>query len=111
MTRPVTAVTGSGAGSRCRSDAHLKHTAIRHSIPTNHTLNRANFRVGFRIVPRVERLLEREGVLSRLGALTRAARGGEGQAVLLRGEAGAGKTAVITKFTAALGLDVRVSRG
>jgi predicted ATPase len=59
----------------------------------------------------VERLLEREAVLAKLGALTRAARQGAGRAVLLRGEAGVGKTAVITRFTAGLDIDLRVLRG
>jgi hypothetical protein len=60
---------------------------------------------------RVERLLEREAVLAKLGALTRAARQGAGRAVLLRGEAGVGKTAVIIRFTAGLDIDLRVLRG
>jgi predicted ATPase len=59
----------------------------------------------------VERLLEREAVLAKLAALTRAAEKGRGQAVLLRGEAGVGKTAVITRFTSALDGGMHVLRG
>lgn len=59
----------------------------------------------------MERLLEREAVLAKLATLTRAARRGRGQAVLLRGEAGVGKTAVISRFTAGLGVETRVLRG
>ncbi|SPM29657.1 ATP-, maltotriose-and DNA-dependent transcriptional regulator MalT, partial [Mycobacterium terramassiliense] len=59
----------------------------------------------------VERLLEREAVLAKLAALTRAARRGRGQAVLLRGEAGVGKTAAIARFTAGLDAELRVLRG
>jgi DNA-binding CsgD family transcriptional regulator len=59
----------------------------------------------------VERLLEREAVFAKLTALTRAARRGRGQAVLLRGEAGVGKTAVITRFTSALDGGMHVLRG
>jgi DNA-binding CsgD family transcriptional regulator len=59
----------------------------------------------------VERLLEREAVLAKLATLARAAQTGRGQAVLLRGEAGVGKTAVITRFTGSLGAEMRVLRG
>lgn len=59
----------------------------------------------------MERLLEREAVLAKLTALTRAARRGSGHAVLLRGEAGVGKTAAIARFTAGLDVDLRVLRG
>ncbi len=59
----------------------------------------------------MERLLEREAVLAELGALARAARRDEGQAVLLRGEAGVGKTTLITRFTAVLDLGIRGLRG
>ncbi len=59
----------------------------------------------------MERLLEREAVLAQLGALTRAAQRGEGRLVLLRGEAGVGKTAVINRFSAAIDFRVRVLRG
>ena len=54
-----------------------------------------------------ERLLEREAVLAELAALARGVRRGAGRVVLLRGEAGIGKTAAITGFTA--GLDHTVS--
>jgi DNA-binding CsgD family transcriptional regulator len=56
-------------------------------------------------------LLERDAVLAELGLLERAAGRGAGQVVLLRGEAGVGKTAVIARFTATPGRDVRVLRG
>ncbi|MCV7100710.1 AAA family ATPase, partial [Mycobacterium palustre] len=55
----------------------------------------------------VERLLERQAALGELSALTRGLRRGAGRVVLLRGEAGVGKTAVITRFTAALDGSVR----
>ncbi|WP_082973657.1 LuxR family transcriptional regulator [Mycobacterium sp. E2327] len=58
----------------------------------------------------MERLLEREAVLAKLVALARAVRKGKGHAVLLRGEAGVGKTAVITRFSAGLE-EMRVLRG
>lgn len=47
----------------------------------------------------MERLLERGAVLTELGTLAGAARRGAGRLVLLRGEAGVGKTAVIGRFT------------
>jgi DNA-binding CsgD family transcriptional regulator len=56
-------------------------------------------------------LLERETVLAELGGLTRGVRGGAGRVVLLRAEAGGGKTAVITAFTAGLDPSVRVLAG
>lgn len=56
-------------------------------------------------------LLERDAVLSELGTLARAANRGAGRVVLLRGEAGVGKTAVVTAFTAGLDRSVRVLRG
>lgn len=59
----------------------------------------------------MERLLEREAVLAKLSALARAARKGKGQAVLLRGEAGVGKTAVISCFSSGLDAEMRVLRG
>jgi DNA-binding CsgD family transcriptional regulator len=59
----------------------------------------------------VERLLEREAVLAELGALAGTARRGAGRLVLLRGEAGVGKTAVIGRFTAGLDDGFRVLRG
>lgn len=49
-----------------------------------------------------ERLLERETVLTDLRGLVKGLRHGAGRVVLLRGEAGIGKTAVITAFTAGL---------
>ncbi|WP_082952321.1 ATP-binding protein [Mycobacterium kubicae] len=59
----------------------------------------------------MERLLEREAVLAKLAALARATQQGAGQAVLLRGEAGVGKTAVVARFTAGLSGGIRVLRG
>ena len=59
----------------------------------------------------MERLLEREAVLSELGSVVRAARRGAGRMVLLRGEAGVGKTAVLSRFTSGLGDGMRVLRG
>jgi DNA-binding CsgD family transcriptional regulator/tetratricopeptide (TPR) repeat protein len=59
----------------------------------------------------VEPLLEREAVLAELAALARRAARGAGQLVLLRGEAGIGKTAVINQFTAALEPGVQVLHG
>lgn len=56
-------------------------------------------------------LLERDAVLSELSALARAANRGAGRVVLLRGEAGVGKTAVVTRFTAGLDNGLRVLRG
>nr|WP_275691582.1 LuxR family transcriptional regulator [Mycolicibacterium sphagni] len=56
-------------------------------------------------------MLERDAVLSELGALARAANRGVGRVVLLRGEAGVGKTAVVTRFTAGLDNGLRVLRG
>jgi DNA-binding CsgD family transcriptional regulator len=58
-----------------------------------------------------ECLLEREAVLTELGALARRAARGAGRLVLLRGEAGVGKTAVISQFAAALDIDTRLLRG
>ena len=58
-----------------------------------------------------QRLLEREAVLAQLGALARALRRGAGQVVLLRGEAGVGKTAVITGFCRGLDPAVRMLAG
>ncbi|WP_319428848.1 ATP-binding protein [Mycobacterium sp. RTGN5] len=56
-------------------------------------------------------LLERDAVLTELGGLARAANRGVGRVVLLRGEAGVGKTAVVTRFTATLDSGLRVLRG
>ncbi|ORW51817.1 LuxR family transcriptional regulator [Mycobacterium paraense] len=58
-----------------------------------------------------ERLLEREQVLAELGALARGVRRGAGRVVLLRGEAGIGKTAVLRRFGAALDPAVQVLSG
>ena len=43
-------------------------------------------------------MLERDAVLADLRGLARRLHGGQGQMVLLRGEAGAGKTAVIARW-------------
>jgi predicted ATPase len=59
----------------------------------------------------VDRLLERESVLAELTRLVRQVARGAGQMVLLRGEAGVGKSAVIRRFTAGLGAPVRVLWG
>lgn len=58
-----------------------------------------------------DRLLERDAVLAELHRDLRSARRGQGRLVLLRGEAGVGKTAVITRFTAELGQRERVLQG
>ena len=58
-----------------------------------------------------EILLERESVLTQLGELGQRAGRGAGQVVLLRGEAGVGKTAVIDRFLAGLDERLRVLRG
>ncbi|MDT4905557.1 MAG: hypothetical protein QOH52_3573, partial [Pseudonocardiales bacterium] len=58
-----------------------------------------------------EILLERESVLTQLGELEQRAGRGAGQVVLLRGEAGVGKTAVIRRFLADLDDRLRVLRG
>jgi DNA-binding CsgD family transcriptional regulator len=59
----------------------------------------------------VKTLLEREAVLAEFAGLGRRAAGGEGRVVLLRGEAGVGKTAVIDRFLEQWGPPVRVLRG
>jgi DNA-binding CsgD family transcriptional regulator len=60
----------------------------------------------------VDGLLERDAVLAQLGALARrVARGDPGEVVLLRGEAGVGKTAVLTQFAGGLDRRLRVLRG
>src|ERR1700730_17233738 len=59
----------------------------------------------------MEMLLERESVLGQLGGSGERAGGGAGRVVLLRGEAGVGKTAVIRHFIADLDERVRVLRG
>ena len=50
-------------------------------------------------------------MLAELGGLARELRRGAGRVVLLRGEAGIGKTAVITRFTARLDVTVKVLAG
>jgi DNA-binding CsgD family transcriptional regulator len=59
----------------------------------------------------VKTLLEREAVLAGLAGLRRRAGGGAGRMVLLRGEAGAGKTAVIDRFLEHCGQQVRLLQG
>ena len=59
----------------------------------------------------LEGLLERQAALAELGGLARWAMRGAGRLVLLRGEAGVGKTAVIRGFTAGLGASARVMWG
>lgn len=59
----------------------------------------------------VQDLLERQEVLAELASLARRAGGGAGRVVLLRGEAGVGKTAVIDRFTAGLDGSWPVLRG
>lgn len=59
----------------------------------------------------MDRLLERQAALAELSGLARAVRRGSGRVVLLRGEAGVGKTAVITRFTADLDGGVLVLKG
>jgi DNA-binding CsgD family transcriptional regulator len=59
----------------------------------------------------VQGLLERHDVLAELAAVARRAGGGSGRLVLLRGEAGVGKTAVIDRFSAGLDGSWRVLRG
>lgn len=58
-----------------------------------------------------DRLLERDTVLAELDKEQRASAGGRGRMVLLRGEAGVGKTAVIARFVAKLGTRAQVLRG
>jgi DNA-binding CsgD family transcriptional regulator/tetratricopeptide (TPR) repeat protein len=59
----------------------------------------------------IQRLLERDAVLADLRALARHLHSGGGQIVLLRGEAGVGKTAVIARWLPGLDASVRVLRG
>jgi DNA-binding CsgD family transcriptional regulator len=56
-------------------------------------------------------LLEREAVQAELGALGAMARQGTGRLVLLRGEAGIGKTAAVTQFVNDLDAGIRVLWG
>jgi DNA-binding CsgD family transcriptional regulator len=58
----------------------------------------------------VDRLLERDAMLAELDRCRRTA-ARSGRIVLLRGEAGVGKTTVIARFLAGLGLGTRVVRG
>ncbi|WP_082964724.1 AAA family ATPase [Mycobacterium sp. E796] len=60
----------------------------------------------------MEGLLERSAVLAELGNVARqVAGGGAGRLVLVRGEAGVGKTAVLDHFAAGLDSSMRVLRG
>ena len=62
--------------------------------------------------PLVNALLEREAPLAQLNAPAyRVARGGPGEVVLLRGEAGVGKTTVLAQFVDQLDPRLRVLRG
>jgi DNA-binding CsgD family transcriptional regulator len=64
--------------------------------------------------PAAEPLLEREGELAQLGAALAEARGGGGQALLIEGPAGIGKTRLLSEASAAAaaqGLRVLVARG
>jgi tRNA A37 threonylcarbamoyladenosine biosynthesis protein TsaE len=56
----------------------------------------------------MEILLERESVLAHLNVLAGRAGHGAGRVVLLRGEAGSGKTTVIRRFVAGLTGHMRV---
>lgn len=58
-----------------------------------------------------DRLLERDSVLAELDRHQQSAARGRGRVVLLRGEAGVGKTMVITRFIARAGQRARVLRG
>ena len=62
-------------------------------------------------VASTDRLLERDAVLAELDRERRAAARNGGRVVLLRGEAGVGKTTVIARFVAGLGSRARVLRG
>ena len=66
--------------------------------------------LGVTVAPK-DRLLERDAVLAELRSLHRATVRKGGRVVLLRGEAGVGKTATIEHFLAELGKGVRVARG
>jgi len=62
--------------------------------------------------PLVNALLERDAQLAQLNALARrVARGGPGEVVLLRGEAGVGKTTLLARFADQLNPPLRVLRG
>lgn len=58
-----------------------------------------------------DQLIERDAVLRELAGLGRETAGGGGRVVLLRGEAGAGKTSVIARFLARLGDSAQVLQG
>ncbi|MCZ8380555.1 LuxR C-terminal-related transcriptional regulator [Mycobacterium sp. CPCC 205372] len=58
-----------------------------------------------------DRLLERDAVLAELDRLQRATARGSGRLLLLRGEAGIGKTTTIGRFVAGLGGPLRVTHG
>jgi DNA-binding CsgD family transcriptional regulator len=59
----------------------------------------------------LDRLLERDAELRQLSALTQRLGRNPGRVVLMRGEAGVGKTALITRFVAAANPAVRVLQG
>lgn len=59
----------------------------------------------------VDDLLERQAALAELNRCRRAAGRRSGRMVLLRGEAGVGKTALLAQFVAGLGQKARVMRG
>jgi DNA-binding CsgD family transcriptional regulator len=59
----------------------------------------------------MQRLLERDAALAELRALAHRLRDRGGRVVLLRGEAGVGKTAVIARWAAGLDASARVLRG
>ena len=58
-----------------------------------------------------DRLLERDTVLAEMDRCQRAAGRGSGRVVLLRGEAGVGKSTVIAQFVTGLKQRARVLRG
>lgn len=59
----------------------------------------------------MERFLERDAVVEQLRRLARQSARGAGRVVLLQGEAGVGKTAVLAHFVGALDSSMRVLRG
>ncbi len=59
----------------------------------------------------MDRLFERETALAELDRCRRSSARGSGRVVLLRGEAGVGKTTVISRFLAGLGPRIRPLRG
>lgn len=66
---------------------------------------------GGRVVTQREQLFERGTVLAELDQAQRAVVRGAGRLMLLRGEAGVGKTTVISRFVGGLGQHVRVLQG